>query len=348
MKVAIISDTHFGAKNDCPYLLDHSLSYFENIFFPYLKDNNIKTIIHMGDLMDSRKYVNFNTLSQVRKRFMQHIKANEIDFHCIIGNHDTYFRNTNDVNSVQELFEYNLNLYSVAKEVTIGGLPMLFIPWINKSNADDAYKAIIQSKCEFALGHLEISGFEVIRGVKHEEGLDISLFDKFEKVFSGHFHCKQSHKNIEYFGTQYQITFNDLNERKGFHVFDTETREIEYIKNTSKLFYQIKYDDKNYEMMETEFERYAKTFVRVIVDTKTNPIVYDQFVQSLLDAGAYDVSIIEDYSEQQTMASSVDDVSKDTLTLINEEIDNLSDIDNKTKLKKMIHDLYLESLTVEE
>jgi uncharacterized protein YqfB (UPF0267 family) len=227
------------------------------------------------------------------------------------------------------------------------GIKFLALPWINKSNYDESIKSIKNTNAEYVIGHLEIAGFQVLRGVKHEEGLDVNVFNKFEKVFSGHFHCKQADKNVEYLGTQYQITFNDLNERKGFHVFDTDTRELEYIRNPNKLFHQLGYDDKNYDMMETNFDDFNKSFVKLVVQNKTNPIGFDSFMQSLYDAGAYEVSVIEDYSDQQTMTSSVEDVSKDTLSLINEEIDKLENIDTN-KLKKMIHELYVESLTVEE
>lgn len=348
MKIAIINDTHFGARNDSPIFLEHFLSFFEEQFFPYLIENNINTVFHLGDLLDRRKYINFQTLSAVRTRFIEKLNEMNLTFYCTIGNHDTYFRNTSSINSVGELFSGNMHIISSPTEIEVGGVKFAMLPWINKSNLDDSVSLIQNTKAEYAAGHLEIKGFEVISGVKHEEGLESSLFKKFDRVFSGHFHGKQTGGNIEYLGTQYQITFNDMNQRKGFHVFDTDTRELTFVKNPNKLFYQIKYDDKNYDMNETDFVKYSKSFVKVIVENKTNPIAFDSFVQSLYDSGVYEIGFVEDYSEQQTMSSSVDDVSKDTLTLIYEEVDSMESIDNKVKLKKMIHDLYLESLTVEE
>jgi DNA repair exonuclease SbcCD nuclease subunit len=348
MKIAFINDSHFGARNDSPIFLEHFLSYYEKEFFPYLEKNGITTVVHFGDLLDRRKYVNFHTLSAVQSRFMDKIDSMNLEFYCIVGNHDTYFRNTNHVNSVSELFKSKMHVISSPTEITLGGVSFVALPWINKSNYDDSLALINSSSAEYAIGHLEIAGFQVLRGVTHEEGLDVAVFSKFDKVFSGHFHCKQADKNVEYLGTQYQITFNDLNERKGFHIFDTDTRELEYIRNPNKIFCQIRYDDKNYEMLETEYDQYKESFVKVIVEHKSNPIVFDTFIQSLYDVGVYELSIIEDYSDQQTMSASVEDVSKDTLTLINEEVDKMETIDNKLKLKKMIHDLYIESLTIEE
>jgi len=348
MKIALINDTHFGARNDSPIFLEYFLSYFENEFFPYLKKHNITTVFHLGDLLDRRKYVNFHTLYAVQSRFIKPIEEMDLDFYCTIGNHDTYFRNTNDINSVRELFGSKMHIISSPCEIEMdNGIKFLALPWINKSNYDESIKSIKNTNAEYVIGHLEIAGFQVLRGVKHEEGLDVNVFNKFEKVFSGHFHCKQADKNVEYLGTQYQITFNDLNERKGFYVFDTDTRELEYVRNPNKLFHQLGYDDKNCDMMETNVDDFNKSFVKLVVQNKTNPIGFDSFMQRLYDAGAYEVSVIEDYSDQQTMTSSVEDVSKDTLSLINEEIDKLENIDTN-KLKKMIHELYVESLTVEE
>lgn len=349
MRIAIINDTHFGARNDSALFLEHFVAFFENQFFPYVIKNNIKTIFHLGDLLDRRKYVNFHTLSVVQDKFIKRIKELDLEMYCVIGNHDTYFRNTNNINSVQELFGDSIHIIQEPKELVMpDGVTFLALPWVNSENYDTTVDAIKKSTSEYVIGHLEISGFQVIRGVTHDEGLDKNLFSKFDTVFSGHFHCKQSDKNIQYLGTQYQITFNDLNEVKGFHVFDTDTRELEYIRNPVKLFSQIRYDDVNYDMMETEFSKFNKTFVRLVVQTKKKPVSFDNFIQALYDAGAYDISITEDHAEQDEQTSAIDDISRDTLSLIHDEIDKMEDIENLPKLKKMIHELYLESLTVEE
>ena len=61
MKIALLNDTHFGARNDSPAFLDYFMRFYNEIFFPYLKDNNIKTLIHLGDVVDRRKFINFKT-----------------------------------------------------------------------------------------------------------------------------------------------------------------------------------------------------------------------------------------------------------------------------------------------
>ena len=68
MKIAIITDTHFGAKGDSQIFLEHTFKFFEDVFFPTIKERGITNVLHLGDLMDRRKYVNFHTLHQMRTR----------------------------------------------------------------------------------------------------------------------------------------------------------------------------------------------------------------------------------------------------------------------------------------
>ena len=137
MKIALINDTHFGARGDSQLFLDYFMRFFDNVFFPYLKENNIKTIIHAGDLMDRRKFVNFSILNQVRNRFIKQLEDENIQMHCIIGNHDIYYRNTNDVNSTTELFKDDISIYENPTVIDFDGLNIGFLPWVNKENYEE-------------------------------------------------------------------------------------------------------------------------------------------------------------------------------------------------------------------
>ena len=121
MKIALINDTHFGARGDSQLFFDYFMKFFDEVFFPYLEEHDIKTVIHAGDLMDRRKFVNFSILNQVRTRFMNRLSDNDIQLHCILGNHDVYYRNTNMVNSIRELFSTDLHLYEKPEVVDFDG-----------------------------------------------------------------------------------------------------------------------------------------------------------------------------------------------------------------------------------
>jgi len=345
LKIAIVCDTHFGARNDSPLFVDYFLSFFETQFFPYLRKNNITEVIHLGDLMDRRKFVNFLTLSEVRKRFISYFDSKEFNLHCILGNHDTYYKNTNDINSIHQLFAGSrINIYEKPTDLKFGSLDIALVPWINKENYEDTVNFIKTTSSPFIMGHFELNGFEVLRGVKHQEGMSPDMLSKFETVYSGHFHCKQTEKNVSYLGTPYQITFSDLREKKGFHVLDTETRELEFIENSNKMFYTIVYNDTN-DMLQTNFSQYKNCYIKLIVENKSKPYIFDKFLDSLYNNAVASVNIIEENLLELSNEQTVDN-TKDTLTIINLEIDAMEEVENKNKLKKIIHDLYVESLSI--
>ena len=344
-KIAFITDTHFGARNDSPLFVEYFLSFLEGQFFPYLKANNIKTVIHLGDLMDRRKYVNFFVLSQVKTRFIDYIAQNGIDFHCIIGNHDTFFKNTNDLNSVNELFGgTGISVYDKPMCKEIEGFNFAIVPWINKENKKECLNFIKSARADICLGHFELHGYEIMKGILHEEGMDPGVLSRFEMVLSGHFHVKHSKDNIHYLGTPYQITFNDLGQKKGFYIFDTETRNLEFIENNTKLFYTIRYNDVDYDMLTLDFEKYRNCFIRVLVEKRNNKVMFDEYINRLNSVELSELNIIETFTE--TKQEQVDiDTTKDTLSIINDEIDRMDEVPNKNKLKSIIHTLYLESLS---
>lgn len=347
MKLAIINDTHFGARNDSQLFLDQSFRFFEEQFFPYCKENNITTILHLGDFLDRRKFVNFNTLSQVRSRFIDRIRENGMELHCILGNHDTYYRNTNRINSIRELFSDmdNFYLYEEPIDLKFDSLSIAMIPWINKDNIDECVKFIQTSSSSVIAGHFELDGYEVLRGVKYEGGLNDKLFARYEMVLSGHFHVKHSKNNVHYLGTQYQLTFSDLNVKKGFHVLDTETRELEFIHNPNDMFYAITYTEDN-DLLSRDYSSYENTFVKVYVMEKNNPYLFDKFLDKLYDVKVANLTILEDIGSLETDEDSLD-ISKDTVSIINDEVDSMTNVpdDQKSRIKNLMRELYLESLS---
>jgi len=347
VKIAVICDSHFGARNDSPIFLDYFLSFFENQFFPYLREHGITQVIHLGDMMDRRKFVNFFTLSEVKNRFLKPFETGEFKMDCIIGNHDTFYRNTNSLNSVNQLFDINsITVYENPICMNYDGLEIALVPWINKSNHDETMEFIKQVSAPILMGHLELAGYQVLRGISHEGGMDSSLLAKFESVYSGHFHCRQSDRNVMYLGTPYQITFGDLGEDKGFHVLDTDTRNMEFIKNTKKMFHTIVYDDKSQDMLKLDFTQYKNCYIKVIIENKSKPMTFDRFMETLYTCPVTSLNIIEKESIDLLTETPVDN-SQDTLSIINTEIDGMEEIENKNKLKTLIYDLYMESISIE-
>jgi len=347
MKIALINDTHFGARGDSQLFFDYFMKFFDEVFFPYLEENNIHTVIHAGDLMDRRKYVNFSILNQVRTRFMDKLHDQGVNLHCILGNHDVYYRNTNMVNSIRELFDGDLNLYDTPQVVDFDGLSIALLPWVNKENQEESMQFIKSASAPILIGHLELYGYDVMRGVKFDGGMNPNVFDRYEKVLSGHFHCKQESGNVYYMGTQYQITFADLNETKGFHVLDTQTREIEFIENPFKMFHTIIYnDEKNDYEGDLNTKNLKDSYVKLFVETKKKPYTFDRYVEKLYSAGVAKITIVEELIDSQWTKEEIVDLAQDTVTLINNEIDSIEEVEDKDRMKRLIKDLYMESLSL--
>ena len=200
----------FGARGENPYINDYFHKFYDELFFPYLKDNNIKTIVHLGDVVDRRKFMNFSVWNSWRTKFFDRINnEKDMTLHILLGNHDIYHKNTSDINAMDELVgSYPcVKIYRNATEVLMDGIPYIFIPWINSSNEENTFKTIQETRATIAFGHLEIQGFEMDRGNICKTGYNRSLFNKFEKVYTGHFHHKSDDGHIYYLGNQYEITW---------------------------------------------------------------------------------------------------------------------------------------------
>ena len=344
MKIAVIGDTHFGARGDSPLFLNHFLKFFEEQFFPYIKENGITKVLHLGDLFDRRKFVNFNTLHHTKKRFIDWFDQNGVELHCILGNHDVFYKNTNRLNSPKEVLAEchpSFHLYEDAEEVCFNGATILMVPWINEENKDRFMQKIKDTKATILAGHLELSGYEVMPGVKFGEGMDDKFLEKFDLVLSGHFHKKSSKGNVHYLGTQYQMTSIDTNEIKGFHVLDTETRDLQFIPNPMKMFHNIEWRNGTL-IQDFDPTRYRGTYVKVLVYEKKSETKFDQFIDNLYTAEPANVSIIEDLTDRTKEEGELD-ISEDTLSLINKEIDGM-EAENKEELKNIVREIYMESL----
>ncbi len=351
MKVAIITDTHFGVRNDSQLFLDYFIDFFDECFFPALKKYDIDTVIHAGDLLDRRKFVNFNTLSCVRERFIKPLTDMGVKMHCILGNHDTYYKNTNDLNSMKELFgdRYgNITIYEKPSTIEIDGFEIALLPWINKENEKESMDFIESTSAQWLVGHLELDGFEVFRGIKYEGGMDPKTFSRFEQVLTGHFHCKQEKDNILYLGAPYQMTFAGVNEVKGFWILDTETREMEFIQNDNRMFYKIMYDDsvKDYsKFISKKHPIYKDSYVKIYVVNKTKPYILDRVIDSLYNSGVFDLTVVEEQEEIFEGEEEKVDGAKSTIEIVFEEVDKM-DIEDPTKIKGLIQELYMESIKV--
>lgn len=354
MKICILGDTHHGMRGDSLDFHRHYEKFYTEIFFPYLKENGIDTVVQLGDLFDRRKFINFNSLYLVRKYFFDPLKDNGIKFHTLLGNHDVAYKNTLEVNSSQLLLrDYdNITIYDSFNTVSFDGIDVDIIPWICDDNQDQIFTEIKNSKSQICLGHFEIAGFEMDRGNVCHEGIDKSSLKKYDIVLTGHFHHKSSDGHITYVGTPGEMTWSDYNDPRGFHIFDTDTRELTFIQNPFRIFHKITYDDSTQDFeywKQYDYTTYKDTYVKVVVINKQNPFMFDTVVDNLYKCGIADLSIVEDYTEL-TLDEDQEliDQAEDTMTILSKYIDGLQLNVEPEKLKSVMRELYVEALNVEK
>ncbi len=344
MKVAIITDTHYGCKKGSKYIHDYFELFYKNVFFPALEEHGVKTVIHMGDAFDSRKSIDYQSLDWSKRVVFDPLK--KYDVHMIIGNHDTYYKNTNSVNSPELLLQTysNIRTYSDPTEISIDGLKILLLPWINSENEEKTLKMIQKTTSKIAMGHLECQGFRVNRQLVMEHGLDSNIFKNFTKVFSGHYHTRSNNECVFYLGNPYEMYWTDVNDTRGFHIFNTETLEHTPINNPYKLFYNIYYEDTPYQIFDAT--EYKNKIVKVIVRKKSKPKDFEKFIDKLYNVGIQELKIIENFEIQESENFKVDE-DENTLSLLNRYIDDSEFDFDKSTIKNILQDLYQQASQVE-
>ena len=350
MKIAIINDTHAGIRNSSDIFTDNA-NLFYTEFFNYLVKHNIKKILHLGDVFDNRKFINFKSLHSLRKNFLAKLREHQIHMEVIPGNHDVFYKNTNELNALKEILGHYMNEVTIHMEPTVlnlDGFKLALLPWITQENHNRSMEFIKICKADWLAGHLELQGFDVMRGVQMHGGLDHIIFNRFEKVLSGHFHVSSQRDNIEYLGTQLEFFWSDAHDEKGFHILNTETRDLEKIVNKNTLFEHIIYDDSkvNYALFNTS--HLSNKFVKITVINKKDLFTFDRFVDKIQNESIHDLKIAENFSE--FAGDNVEDESvsiEDTGELLDNYVDAVETELDKDKLKLDMRNLLSEAQALE-
>jgi hypothetical protein len=357
-KLAVICDTHFGARNDSPVLHNSIAKFYKDIFFPALDQHQVHAVLHGGDYTDRRKYVNFSTANFAHEHYRKPLYERHLHEYILIGNHDAFFKHTNEVNSVEELYRSREDVTIIRNPQMqyVGGSHILFVPWICEDNRERSLDAIRTSPADIVLGHLELSGFQMYRGMPAEQGMDPQLFDRFDLVMSGHYHHKSSKGPVHYLGAPYPMIWSDYRDPRGFHILDTETKSLTFIANPYSIFHRLVYDDHNQNFNYVEAlvadinapdSPYRDAYIKVIVRHKQQPYWFDLVMEALYKVNALDVVIMDDIvvNDDDTETRTEEDLnSVDTLSVMTEFVDNLSITCDKQELTNYLRGLYHEAL----
>ena len=349
MKVAIITDQHFGARNDSVAFLDFFQKFYDNTFFPTIDAAGIDTVLVLGDTFDRRKYVNFYALDRAKKMFFDKLENRGITVYMLAGNHDTYYKNTNEVNSPDLLLtEYNnIEVIAEPKTINVNGFEVCMLPWICPENYQQSIDEIKNTTSTLCMGHLEIAGFAMYRGMESHEGFSAETFGKFDLVFSGHYHHRSDNGNIHYLGNPYELTWQDYNDPRGFHLFDFSTRQLDFIENPYRMFERLEYTDKEVEPIDLDQLELNEKYVKLVVLEKTDFYKFDKFIQKLYNKGCHEIKIVEDFSEFEAGEINEEINLEDTVSVLSNYIESIETDVDKEKVKSYMRGLYTEAINIE-
>lgn len=340
MKILLITDQHFGARNDSQVYIDKYKKFYSETVLPYIDKNKITNVIALGDTFDRRKTINFNSLQAAKDMWFDPLRDRGVDMHMLVGNHDIYYKNTLRISSPQLLLgDYdNITVVDNPTELRVGDLDILLLPWICDDNRKQSMDLIGSSDASVCLGHLELNSFEPIPGYTMDHGDDPNMFSKFDLVCSGHFHHRSTKTNITYLGNPYQMFWNDYGCDRGFHVLNTKTKKLSFVKNPNVMFHKIYYRDS--ETATINYEQLKGSYVKLIVEKKEDQILFDKTLRQINNSDIADLKIIEDTFVH---LDDVDDTleQEDTLTMLQNCV---QEIDNKDEVFGILKSLYVEAL----
>lgn len=355
MKVAIISDTHCGIRNSAEIMMQYQERFYSEVFFPYLLENGITKILHLGDYYDNRKFINFKALEHNRKIFLEKLREHKIHMDIIPGNHDVFYKNTNDLNALKELLGHYMAEVRIIEKPTVvqyDGMDMALVPWINDENEKETYEFLSKCKASIVGAHLELEGFEMQAGIPCTHGMSSDIFKRFDTVLTGHFHSKSNMGNIHYLGSQMEFFWSDAHEPKYFHVLDTDTRELTAVHNPITLFQRLYYDDTvekaEYKYRTGQLPDITDKFVKVVVVNKSNPKLFDHWLDRIQSKRIHELKIAENFEEFVGASVEDDKISvESTEQLLASYIDAVETPLDKARIKNIMHELMIEAQTLD-
>tara|TARA_R110000772_G_scaffold2311_11_gene8023 strand:- start:4865 stop:5926 length:1062 start_codon:yes stop_codon:yes gene_type:complete len=350
-KIALVTDLHWGARNDNPKIIEFQSKFFREVFFPYIDEHKITDIVDLGDTFDRRKYINFVTLAHCQEEFFNPIQEREINLHALVGNHDSFYRNTLNINSMHLLARHypNMKIYSEPTEVAFGNTSVVMLPWICKENETETYRLCRETKAQVVFSHLELAGYQMHQGHAIDHGMDDNWLQHFDLVCTGHYHTRSRHNNINYLGCPYEMTWADFDDQKGFHVFDTETRELTFIPNPNSIFHKVWYDDESndYTVGDLDFSMYKDCYIKVIVKCKSNPFLFDMWIEALEKVGVIHVQVVEDHLNlDMEDDDAIVEEAEDTITILNKYVEHVSTDTDRAELSSLMRELYHEAISI--
>jgi len=328
-KSLILTDIHFGRKNFNISTFENTMKFVENVVFEELV--NIKNLFILGDFFDNRKVIDWRIFNLVLEKFFDVLKELDVNVYMILGNHDIYFKDSLDVNSVSFLEKLypNVTLFSKETYISFNDKKLLFVPWLTE---ETKFSHSNVKNADMVLGHFEIRDFEILVGHKAKEGLDPEVFNDIP-VLSGHYHIKSKDKKIQYLGVCEQMSWNDFNTIKGCHILN-EDLSLDFIENCiSKKFIKMNINSSDVEpitifgvkdrsMKYENFSKFHEEYditnfnIKVIVQDRSDIIKFNNLIVEL-DSFSVKYIIIDETPEMlEKINISENEISDDNIDLV--------------------------------
>lgn len=349
MKIGLMGDIHIGSRNDSEFFLKNTLDNLNHYLDRFLEEG-VDTIIQFGDVFDRRKYINFSTLHRFREEFLDRC-AGLFTIYTLVGNHDIYFRNSLEVNSLRCLLgEYdNIRVIDTPQEINLGGVDFLLLPWVATDNKSECITAIRGSSAKILCGHLEIK--DIVAGVPYEDGFDSREFERFPMVLSGHYHGSVNSGHIRYIGNVSELTWSDYGGEKACYILDTNTLNLTPLTEKTPVFEKINYQD-DIDLSSFQFSDFRNRICRVFVPEfdKISRIKFDLFLD-MLGKESYSIEVVE--GNTTFFESGIEDKCENRVMnifdLISSHLDNTVQeqrIQDKSEMIQYTKDLYQSAIDV--
>jgi len=338
-KVAVFSDLHLGVHLDATTWHQVALDWCD-WFVAEIKKQDIQDILFLGDFFHHRSDISVATL-HVASLILD--KLNDYNVVMIVGNHDAYYKDRADVNSLSILNgRKNITVISETTTTKLFGNTFTFIPWGGDINKLPKSNAIF--------GHLEIESFKMNGFKTCDHGLKTrDLLSKAKLILSGHFHLRDervyNEGTIVYVGNPFQMDFGDLDGIKGYYLLDLETLKYEFHENNIS--------PKHKKITLTELttaksltgadinEMVNGHFVKFVVDKKVKGDIIDTLIQKF---SVYKpLSFTTDYTYTENNFNVEDkgyESSGVDMQATIEEFIGVLDIENKESIIKYCAELY--------
>tara|TARA_B110000285_G_scaffold186473_1_gene211864 strand:- start:429 stop:1544 length:1116 start_codon:yes stop_codon:yes gene_type:complete len=348
-RVWVLGDLHFGVRANSVEWLDIQKDFFESVFIPMLK-KQVKpgdVLVQVGDTFDNRQSINIKVLSYAVSLFER--LGQILPCYVICGNHDIWAKKSNDVSSIDSLkWIPNVQVYKEPELLDWSGKKILLMPW-RRDAAHETETLAEYPQANIVFCHSEVRGIYLNAKVKNEHGTETNIYDRYERVFSGHIHYRQEKNKLLMVGVPYQLTRSDRDNSKGFDLVDLTTMEETFFENHESPKF-LRYNIKSlYDMPLGQFKKQIKNnFVDLFVPSqiattnslsllineiqnisrKLEPNIYEE--DSYIDKDFYDISEIEEMYKNYNI-----------LNLCNMYVDSMKhDEELSLKLKDKLKHLY--------